>query len=213
MSNSQSVLPLEWGAYSELAHHSSETNDGWFFFPDTAKMSREGLFGVLEAELSSFEMWGRTQCLFKVLFLSDTSSIWVLSWDCETRACLNLTEPNPHLVKSERAPCMSRDLHPRSPWGTLEGASGNAGIVKVQLQSWDVEGSRGCRWAGSPLLSYSFSPGGTLDCHHSKHSDQSSGYAFLAKDGLGRPWCHLMGFLHYSVSDSLIVFLPLRRKY
>lgn len=61
------------------------------FLPTTAKLSGEGLFGVLEAELTSFESERRTQCLFKALLLPDPSFIQVLSWGCQTRACLNPT--------------------------------------------------------------------------------------------------------------------------
>lgn len=36
---------------------SQQRDKSWLvFFPDTAKLSGEGLFGVLEAELTSFEM-------------------------------------------------------------------------------------------------------------------------------------------------------------
>lgn len=135
--------------------------------------------------------------------------IFHLSWDCQTRAFLN------PMAKSSSGKIWKGPIYFKGsvPSHLLEGASESAGMVKVEQQAWDVEGSRGCRWAVAPLLAYSFSSGGTLDCHHSKHSDQSSRYPFLAKDGLERPWCHLMGFLHYSVSDSLILFVPPRRKY
>lgn len=109
--NSQSVHPLEWVTYSESGHHSSDTNHGWSSSLTLQNCLERGCLGFWKMS------WPVLKCEEGPSVCSRFCSFQIhLSPDffCETvgLGLVWIPWPNPHLVKSERAPCISRDLHP-----------------------------------------------------------------------------------------------------
>lgn len=134
---------------------------------------------------------------------------WVLPWDCQSRACLNPTAKSSS-VKPERPSFISRDLHPSVcgvPWkepGGMQGCwgwSSRAGMWKVL----EAAGEQG------PLCS----PTVSLQVAHGTATISTVTNLLDIPSWQKMGWGHLDAIWWFPASqcDSLITFVPSRRKY